>query len=251
MTRDRYTLEELVDDVFVGAKVIDALADEVRALLRTIVSEVGRWPVTDRLQTHVVDDIENLTVPAEHLSAVRDILIAISAEHEVSFVPPAEAAIRIPADPVVRLREDVPVRATGGRVKADDPRITDIKSTVARLEPVEADDLAALVRGVAAHGPRLNLVNGSTELDLLLVQALVGLAVYDDDVKAAIVGRALDREVTDLHEALASSSRKTLHKVLATTVRFVDGGLRLSIDGDGVATLATPIHTTHTSEVSR
>jgi hypothetical protein len=241
---DFYTPEELATDVFPGSMFIDPLADECRSLVRTIVREVGRWPLTDRLHANVLDDVEVLAVPTSELSGLRDILLAISAEHGVSFVPPAEAAIRIPSDRVSGVR-DVAVRATGGRVNADDPRIAAIKSTVSKLDPAEADDLGALVKGVGTHGPRLNLVHGSTELDLTLVQALIGLSAYDDDIKVAIVSRALDRDVADLHATLASCSKKTLQKILSTTVRFVDGGLRLAIDGDGIATLAGPIYTTH------
>lgn len=239
-----YSPEELAADVFPGSMFIDPLADECRSLVHTIMNEVGRWPLTDRLHPNVLDDVEALAVPVSELVGLRDILLEISAEHGVSFVPPAEAAIRIPTDRVDDVR-DVEVRATGGRVNADDPRIAAIKSVVATLDPTEADDLAALVRGVATHGPRLNLVHGSTELDLTLVQALVGLCAYDDDVKVAIVSRALDRDITDLHATLASCSKKALQKILSTKVRFVDGGLRLAIDGDGVATLAGPIYTTH------
>ena len=240
---EHYTPDELAD-TFPGSIFIDPLADECRSLVRTIVREVGRWPLTDRLHSNVLDDVDALAVPASELAGLRDILLAISAEHGVSFVPPAEAAIRIPSDRVSEAR-DVEVRATGGRVNADDPRIAAIKSTVAKLDPAEADDLGALVRGVATHGPRLNLVHGSTELDVTLVQALVGLCAYDHDVKVAIVSRAIDRDITDLHATLASCSKKALQKILATTVRFVDGGLRLAIDGDGVATLAGPIYKTH------
>lgn len=245
MTGDRYTTEELAD-VFRPSVWANAFSIECKQLKQSIVDAGFRWALVDRFPEQVLIDIDNHAVPDEYLSELRDRLAAVSAEFGVDFVPPAEVRLHIPGD---RPKEKCTrkVRATGGSVKPADHRVAAIKEVVATLDADEADFVATMVKGMSRFGVRLNLSGGTTELDLLLVRAVIGLAPYPADVRIAIVQTVTYNENADLCETLASMDRTKVEMLLDSEIAFVDGRLRLNFDSDGHAELCA----TDTKEIAK
>lgn len=230
-----YTADELAD-VFRPSVWANAFSIECKQVKQSIVDAGFRWALTDRFPEQVLIDIDNHAVPEEFLSELRDRLVAVSAEFGIDFVPPAE--VRINIRPERRATEStVTVRATGGRVASDDHRVRKVKSDVEALTVGEADFLKEMVKGVKPYGVRLNLSHGTTELDLLLVQALIGLAPYDPDVRTALVGSVTYNEIDDLCATLSRMDKTKVSMLIDNEIAFMDGRLRLTFTSDGVAEL--------------
>jgi hypothetical protein len=229
--------------VFPGSRLVTAMHLEVRDLARAIIAEVGKFALSHRFPQNVIDDIESMTVPEEHLAECRERLYRVARDNELPFlVTPAEAAIHEPREIKSAIISDVPVRCTGGRVEVDDPRIADIRIRVEALSPEEADTVASLVRGVHRHGVTLSCRRATTELDLGLIDVIVLLAPYELDVRAALLARATYNDTDDECAIIAGMTLHCVQRFVDTQIAFVNGDLVLRFTSDGTAYLAASNH---------
>lgn len=241
-----YTADELAE-VFRPSVWTNAFSIECKQLAKSIVDAGFGWALADRFQEQVLVDIDNHAVPDEFLRELRDRLVAVSAEFGVDFVPPAEVRINIRPEREAS-ESTVKVRATGGRISPDDHRVRKVKSDVQALTVGEADFLNEMVKGVKPYGVRLNLSHGTTELDLLLVQALIGLAPYDADVRTALVETVTYNEIDDLCATLVRMDKTKVSMLIDQQIAFMDGRLRLTFTSDGHAELCATDSVTRKSK---
>ena len=147
--RRRMTAEEFahVDSTFLW---YDAVGNEAAELLNAIIAAKGLALLKMELSDEAIDAIARHEIPVDYTDRVLEILHAAAAQVGAQLVKPATT--RLPRESQSITQRDVTVLATGDRVRADDPRIADIRQHVSTMSLDDADELRKLLANLASKG---------------------------------------------------------------------------------------------------